>query len=171
MSEYTIRPAREADLDRVTELALALQDHLEACNPGLWQMTELTRANLKGQLAGRLQAPNARALVAEHEQDGVVGVIFGRVAANKSYVPGRAGLVDQAFVRADHRRSGVGTALVAELCQFFAQEGVEALSLRYVIGNDEAAGFWTTLGFAPLIVTTGASRQAVEARIAAMRSG
>jgi GNAT superfamily N-acetyltransferase len=163
MSKYTIRPAREADLDRVAELLLALQDYLETCNRDLWQMTSLARGNLKGQLAGRLNAPSACALVAEHDQDGVIGVIFGRVVTNKSYTPDRAGLVDQAFVRQGHRRAGVGSRLVAELCRFFAQEGVDDLSLRYVVGNQEAAGFWTALGFAPRIITAGASRQVIQA--------
>jgi GNAT superfamily N-acetyltransferase len=162
MSECTIRPAQAADLDRVTELLLALQDYLETCNPDLWQLTSQARANLKGQLAGRLNIPSACALVAEHDQDGVIGVIFGRVVTNRSYTPDRAGLVDQAFVRHDHRRTGVGSRLVAELCRFFAQEGVDDLSLRYVVGNQEAAAFWTALGFAPRIITAGASRHAVQ---------
>jgi ribosomal protein S18 acetylase RimI-like enzyme len=162
---YTIRPAREADLDRLTELGLALQDHLEACNPGLWKMTAEGRANLKGQLAGRLRAAGVRVLVAEHERDGVIGVIYGRIVTNNRYVPFVAGSIDQAFVTADHRRAGVGTRLVAELCRFFAAARVEELTVRYVVDNPEAAGFWTALGFEPRIVTTGASRQAVEDRL------
>jgi GNAT superfamily N-acetyltransferase len=171
MSGYAIRPARKADLDRITELVLALQDYLEACNPDLWQMTGQARANLKGQLAGRLNAAGACALVAEHERDGVVGVISGRVVTNKSYVPERAGLVDQAFVRQDHRRNRVGSLLVAELCRFFAQEGVDDLSLRYVVGNSEAASFWTALGFAPRIVTAGAMRRTIQDRLTQNRKG
>jgi GNAT superfamily N-acetyltransferase len=165
MPHYIVRPAQKADLERIAELALALQDHLEACNPDLWAMTDQTRANLKGQLAGRLNAVGVCALVAVHERDGVVGLIFGRVAANRSYTPERAGLVDQAFVHPDHRRQGVGSLLVAELCRFFAREGVDDLSLRYVVGNDEAAAFWTALGFAPRIVTAGAELQAVQERL------
>jgi GNAT superfamily N-acetyltransferase len=164
MSTYTIRPAREGDLDRITDLVLALQDHLEACNPDLWRMTTATRANLKGQMAGRLNAPNARVLVAEHQMDGVIGVIFGRVVTNKSYTPTRAGLIDQAFVRKEHRGGGVGSQLVAGLCQFFAREGVDDLSLRYVMGNEDATAFWGALGFSPRIVTAGASRQDVQSR-------
>lgn len=163
---YTIRPAQRSDLDRLVELLLALQDHLEAANPDLWRMTPQARANLKGQLASRLTGNNTCTLVAEHNKDGVIGVISGRITRNKSYEPDRAGLVDQAFVQADHRRARVGTRLVAELCRFFAAEGVNDLSLRYVMGNEEATGFWSALGFAPLIVTTGADRQAVEKRLA-----
>jgi GNAT superfamily N-acetyltransferase len=160
--DYTVRPAVHEDLDRVTELLLALQDHLEASNPDLWRMDDEARTNLKGVTAGRLAADKGCALVAEHGVDGVVGVIFGRVVTNNRYDPPRAGVVDQAFVRADHRRRGVATLLVRAVCAFFAQQDVEDLSLRYVAGNVEAAAFWTALGFVPRIVTTGASRGVVE---------
>ncbi len=163
---YHIRPAQASDLDRLVELLLALQDHVESANPNLWRMKPEARGNLKGQIAGRLEADNACALVAQHEEDGVIGVIFGRVAINNRYVPSRAGQVDQVFVRTDHRRAGVGSRLLAELCRFFATEEVEDISLRYVAGNEEAAGFWRAVGFLPRIITTGANRQEVEGQLA-----
>jgi GNAT superfamily N-acetyltransferase len=162
---YSIRPAEKADLDRLVELLLALQDHLEAANPGLWRMREESRANLKGKIASRLDAANSLTLVAEHEQYGVVGLISGRIATNNHYDPPLAGLVDQAFVRQDHRRRAVASRLVAELCRFFAANGVEDLSLRYVVGNDEAEAFWSALGFTPRILTAGARRSEIQARL------
>jgi len=42
---------------------------------------------------------------------------------------------------------------------------VDDLSLRYAPGNAEATGFWNALGFAPRIVTAGASLQKVESRL------
>jgi len=163
--DYTIRPAQRADLDRLAGLQLALQDHLEAANPNLWRMSDQTRAQIKSQLAARLAAAGGCVLVAEHIEDGVVGVIYGRAVTNKGYTPSRTGMVDQAFVEPQHRRRGVGARLVAGLCRFFAGQGIEDLSLRYVTGNDEAVGFWAALGFTPRIVTAGASRQVVEARV------
>ncbi len=162
---YTIRPAQKTDLDRLTELLLALQDHVEASNSDLWRMSPESRGNLKGQIAARLRAESSCALVAEHEEDGVVGVVFGRIISNKRYTPSQAGQIDQAFVRTDHRRGGVGSCLVAELCRFFAAEGVADISLRYVVGNEEASRFWKALGFAPRIVTVGAERRTVETRL------
>jgi GNAT superfamily N-acetyltransferase len=160
--DYTIRPAQRIDLDRLSTLQLALQDHLEASNPNLWRMSDQTRAQLKGQIAARLAALDGCVLVAEHIEDGVVGVIYGRVVTNKGYTPSRTGMVDQAFVQSQHRRRGVGARLVAELCRFFAEQGIEDISLRYVAGNEEAAGFWAALGLTPRIVTVGASRRVVE---------
>ena len=159
---YAIRPAQPSDLDHLVALHQELQDHLETSNLGLWRMTTASRGHFKRQLAARLQATNSCALVAEHESDGVVGMISGRIVTNSSYTPTRTGTVDQAFVRVDHRRKGVGSQLVAAMCDWFAVQGVEDLSLRYVHGNTEAAGFWTALGFTPRIVIVGAHRQTVE---------
>jgi GNAT superfamily N-acetyltransferase len=164
-TQYTIRPARRTDLDRLAEMFLSLQDHVEAANPSLWHMKAEARHNIKGQIASRLTADETRLLVAEHDGDGVVGLISGRIAANKSYVPERVGLVDQIFVLPGHRRAGVGSRLVAEICHFFAEQGVDDISLRYVVGNEAAAGFWTALGFSPRIVTAGVTRQVVEKRV------
>lgn len=166
---YTIRRAQAFDLDPVCELALALQDHLESVNPDVWRMSLEARGNLKGTIAARLKATGSCALVAEHATDGVVGVIFGRIIANNRYMPSQAGQVDQAFVRANHRRAGVGSMLLRELCRFFVANQVEELTLRYVEGNEEATRFWGAMGFAPRIVTVGASLQIVEAKLARRR--
>lgn len=147
------------------QLLLALQKHVEACNPDLWRMRSDARRNLKGQIAGRLKAEDSCALVAEHDEDGVVGVIFGRIIVNKRYIPSRSGQVDQVFVCAEHRRCGIGSQLVAMLCRFFAAEDVDQLSLRYVQGNQGAVRFWTALGFSPRIVTAGAGRLTIEERL------
>jgi GNAT superfamily N-acetyltransferase len=160
--QYSLRPAQEADLDRLIELLLALQDWIEASNPDLWRMKPEARHNLKGQVGARLKAANGCALVAEHDEDGIVGVIFGRIVINNRYTPSQAGQIDQAFVRADHRRGGIGSRLVALLCRFFASEGVEDITLRYVEGNAEADAFWSALGFSPRIITAGAGRGMLE---------
>jgi GNAT superfamily N-acetyltransferase len=162
---YVIRPAHVADLDRLEELLLALQDHIERANAELWRMVPVGREGLRAQIANRIGAAVSAAVVADHRDDGVVGVVFGRVVANHRYEPPLAGLVDQAFVRQDHRRRGVASRLVAEVCRFFAELGAADISLRYVIGNDEAAGFWQALGFVPRIVTAGAALETIQARL------
>ncbi|MCL7452358.1 MAG: GNAT family N-acetyltransferase [Anaerolineae bacterium] len=161
--EYSVRLAQSTDIDRLVELLLALQGHIEGSNPTLWQMTAEARANLRGQVVSRLSAENGCAVVAAHSQAGLVGMAFGRVVTNHRYRPSRAGLIDQLYVDPGHRRRGIGQRLVSELCGFFARQGVDDLSLRYVVGNAEAAAFWTALGFEPRIVTAGASRRQVEA--------
>ncbi len=162
-ADYTIRPAQRSDLDRLAALQLALQDHLEASNPDLWRMSDQTRAQLKGQLAARLAAPEGCVLVAEHAEDGVVGVIYGRVVTNKGYVPSRTGMVDQAFVQPQHRRRGVGARLVAETVPLSLPRKVwmtSPFATSPATNRQPPSG--QPLGFTPRIVTVGASRQVVE---------
>jgi GNAT superfamily N-acetyltransferase len=167
---YTVRDAERTDLQSLTALLLALQDHLEASNPELWRMQPGARGQLKGQFATRLEAAGCCVLVAEHPKAGVVGVAFGRIITNNRYTPAKAGLVDQVIVHPDHRRRGIGTRLLAGLCEFFATADIADLSLRYVVGNDAAAAFWAAMGFRPRIVTTGAKRLEVQYRLAEMKA-
>jgi ribosomal protein S18 acetylase RimI-like enzyme len=177
MPGYAVRPPVTADLDALLELHWMLQDHLEGANPQLWTVTAEARRNLRGQLAARLRAAESCCVVAiparvlpasplpSSEQ--VVGMAFGRLVLNKSYTPARTGSIDQLFVHPEHRRRGLGSCLVGELCRFFAALAVDDISLRYVHGNQEAAAFWQAIGFAPRIVTVGANLAVVMARLAA----
>jgi L-amino acid N-acyltransferase YncA len=168
---YAIRPAREADLVRLVELLLILQDHIEASNADLWRMKAQARERLRGQLAARLAAADVCVLVAEHAEAGVVGTISGRTVTNKRYTPALTGMVDQIVVQEGHRRVGVGSRLVAGLCSFFAEQGVDDISLRYVAGNEEAMRFWNSLGFSKRIVIVGAKRRVLEARLELLDGG
>jgi ribosomal protein S18 acetylase RimI-like enzyme len=162
---YTIRRAQPADVSCLLELRRELQDHMEGANPDLWRMTAEARGGLRSRIAGRLKDARACVLVAEHRDDGVVGLVSGRIVTNKRYTPSRAGIVDQAYVRPKHRRRGLGSRLVSELCRFFSAEGVTDITLRFVAGNEQAAGFWTALGFAPRIVIAGAGLDATRSRL------
>ncbi len=164
-SDYIIRPAAPTDLDRLVALVLALQRHVEMSDPALWRLTEQAQKDLPERLAARLDDAVTRILVAEHRRDGVVGVLVGRVMADERYIPARMGFIEQVFVAEGHRRQGVGVRLVAEICRFFAERGVDDISLRYAVGNEGAVRFWAALGFAPRIVTAGTTRQALAARL------
>jgi GNAT superfamily N-acetyltransferase len=166
-NSYIIRPARAADLNQLEELLLALQDHVEGANTALWRMRPEGREGMRAQIANRIALAANTAVVAEHAADGVVAIVFGRVVANHRYEPPLAGLVDQLYVRPNHRRRGVASRLIAEICRFFAEQGVGDISLRYAVGNDEATRFWQALGFAPRIVISGAALETIQARLLA----
>jgi ribosomal protein S18 acetylase RimI-like enzyme len=156
MSDYHYRRAEACDLESVYALYLALQDHLEAADPDLWRMTPAARQRLRGQLAARLSARESCALVAEHEQQSVVAMILGRIVTNNHYLPARSGSIDQLYVHPAHRRQGIGSQLVAGVWRFFLDHGVEDVALRTMAGNEQAAAFWSALGFTPRILTLGA---------------
>jgi ribosomal protein S18 acetylase RimI-like enzyme len=59
------------------------------------------------------------------------------------------------YVVEQFRRKGVGRRLMKELCKFFSSNKTEDLTVRYIIGNKEAKGFWRKLGFESIIMTSG----------------
>ena len=57
------------------------------------------------------------------------------------------------YVDSNFRRKAVGALLIRRVCEFFDSEGVEDVTLWYIIGNEEAERFWGKLGFRPVITT------------------
>ncbi|MBO3803684.1 MAG: hypothetical protein JTT11_07450, partial [Candidatus Brockarchaeota archaeon] len=58
-----------------------------------------------------------------------------------------------------------GKRLVKGLCRFFRQEGVEEVTVRYAVGNEEAEGFWKGLGFKPVIIAANTRLEELARRL------
>jgi GNAT superfamily N-acetyltransferase len=74
------------------------------------------------------------------------------------------------WVAPEHRRHGVGAALVARVAEHARGEGARELRLWVVVGNEEATAFYGRLGFAPTGATEphsdGSGRREMEMRLA-----
>lgn len=165
MFDCTIREATEGDLEVLLALRLALQAHLERCNPSLWRISPEGKLRSKEMLTQLLQEEDSTILVAVDADQRIVGMIAGQVRQQHGYIPQIVGSVHWLFVGEAYRRRGIGRALVARLLAFFVAKGAEEITLRYVIGNVEAERFWIKLGFEPRIITAGTSLQALAARL------
>jgi ribosomal protein S18 acetylase RimI-like enzyme len=163
MSELLIRKAVPSDARRLVELRLFLQQHCEESNPSIWRITREGRALLKQKVEGNLLERNSQVLVAEVYGE-VVGFAHGEVTHRTDYLPKSVGSISTLYVIKRFRRRGIGTRLVKELCKVLRLEGAEQVTLRYIIGNKEAEGFWNNLGFKPIITTVDAHPKEVESR-------
>ena len=167
LSNWTIREANESDIDRLIELRLALQDLMEQRNSRIWRLSAQGREGAREHLSQIFPDENAVIFVAVSDDGEIVGMIIGRIDTNVEYVPSTAGAISLLFVSESWRRRGVGSGLVMRLYQFFASHGIEAISARYVVGNDEAVKFWTKLGFQPIIITASNRLSDLQQTIAA----
>jgi GNAT superfamily N-acetyltransferase len=61
--------------------------------------------------------------------------------------PTRYAYVSSAYVRPEHRRAGVLTALLAAVAKWAAEKGLDQLRLHNVAGSESAEGAWSALGF------------------------
>jgi len=166
MSGWAIRHAREGDLEAMASMRVALQELMAQRNPASWRTTTAAVEHAHAELQGWLRDPDYLLLVASAEDGAPVAMAAGRVERQPDVRPAVVGHIRRVYVAEGWRHQGVGKALVAQLCRFFAARGVEEVTLRYVSGNEEGERFWASLGFAPRIITAGVALAEVETRLA-----
>ncbi|MFQ6044226.1 MAG: GNAT family N-acetyltransferase, partial [Candidatus Poribacteria bacterium] len=165
MKPYSIRVAKESDIDCLIDMKFALQTHLEKSNPDIWRLSDEGKEQFKEQFIELFSDPDVQVLLALNDKGEAIGMVVGRIHRNPKYIPNISGSVELLFVKEEYRKRGVGTELVLTLCEFFSSQGAEDISVRYVVGNREAEEFWTRLGFQPRIVTAGVKQQRILEKI------
>lgn len=164
MNSLLIRNAKSSDLEKLVELWLSLQQHAEKSNPLIWRITNEGKSLLRQKFEKALRNSNSRIVVAEMSGE-VMGFAYGQVLHRTDYLPKSVGTIASIYVAKNFRRRGVGKRLVKKLCQFFIEEKVEQITLRYMIGNIEAEGFWSKLKFEPIITTASISPEELKERL------
>ena len=119
-----------------------------------WPMPDLGPEHLEGKLV----------LVAEDEGE-IIGFAFGDTATH-----GRAHL-NVAFVRAENRRQGVASALVAEFAARALAAGSEHVTLDVDATNEVGQLAWQRLGFTEFSKRLSAPAAALEARTGPAEKG
>jgi ribosomal protein S18 acetylase RimI-like enzyme len=152
MANPLIRKATRSDIEKLVGLRLLLQQHCEESNSLIWRLTDEGKALLRQKVENGLADRNSHILVAELNGE-IVGSAHGEVIHRTDYWPKTVGSISTVYVVGKFRRKGVGALLVKKLCEFFDAEGVEDVTLRYIVGNKEAEGLWKKLGFRQVITT------------------
>jgi len=164
MDNLTIRRAASSDVERIVELELLLQEHAEKSNPLVWRITREGKKLLKQKVENDLADSNIHVLLAEADGE-IIGYVQGEVIRRSDHVPKIVGHISLMYIVKESRRKGVGRRLMKELCKFFSSNKVEDLTVRYVIGNKEAEGFWRKLGFEPIITTSSTNPNELDSKL------
>jgi ribosomal protein S18 acetylase RimI-like enzyme len=108
----------------------------------LWELSEGMSAPGRQEVERKLERDPQLFLVAEDDSSppAMLGVVIG------SY-DGRRGWVFRLAVAPDHRRRGIGSALVSELERRFVEMGVDRIRVLTVRDNVPACEFWEELGY------------------------
>ena len=167
MDTLTIRRAATSDVKRIVELRLLSQEHAEKSNPLIWRITEEGKKLLKQKVENDLANSNVQVLLAEADGE-VIGYVQGEVTRRSDHMPRTVGQVSLMYVVKQFRRKGVGRRLVKELCKFFNSNKAEDLTVRYIIGNKEAEGFWRKLGFESIITTSSTYPKELDSKLKVM---
>jgi GNAT superfamily N-acetyltransferase len=132
-----IRPARPHEAEEVAALFNAINS-LDEGGPVVTMTGDHVRRHLLG--------PNPLSILRVAEADGVLaGFVTGNIVFDSTRAAGGCILVDL-YVRPEHRRRGIGRALVAALAAETRAAGALCLWWGVDDGDDEATAFYTALG-------------------------
>lgn len=94
------------------------------------------------------------AFIAEEPEGTRIGCIFGGIGPSNlpMSVPGTIGTISLCWVDPEHRRTGIGRALLAEMEKWFRARNIHHLEVAFMAKNDTAREAWTHLGFTPFRV-------------------
>ena len=142
-----IRSARASDRGAILSLWLDLIEHHRRLDPGYPSLPG-ARERLLAEIARGLRMNSCCIGMAEAEGK-PIGFVFAEVC--RSDRPAQAGAgeswIHELYVDPDWRQRGVGDALVKHADAFFRERGVDSLSVRVEVANQDATRFWAARGF------------------------
>jgi ribosomal protein S18 acetylase RimI-like enzyme len=154
--KITLRDASENDLDALVEMRVALQKHLETRDPEIWKFSRRGYEIAPLEVKARLRSKASFMGVAENENGLIVGMIMAEAAHDEYRNPERFGHIHWVYVKEDCRCRGLGCSLVKMALNFFSRQGIEQITIGYVVNNPEAHAFWDKLGFVARVTHSSA---------------
>jgi RimJ/RimL family protein N-acetyltransferase len=136
-----VRPAHPADAEGLAKLGHAVGSEPEGwlVSTNGWRDASDERRYLRA----IRRYPNAAVYVAEED-----GAIVGRLSIARDQHPASRHVADLGLmVAADHRRRGVGTALLEAAVEWARQAGVRKLELHVFPWNEAAIALYDRFGF------------------------
>ena len=163
---YEICSATSEDVDELSRMRVALQEHLHKSNASLFAMSEAATSSLSSQYLSYLKDPDVQVVVTRKEQSRLLcGMAVGRVIIREDTDPGRFGRIDDVWVDQEYRRKGICRRMVNQLLQHFEERSVQSIVLEYIVGNRESETIWHQFGFCPVITTAVANLSMVRERV------
>jgi len=158
-----IRDAVKADRDEIVFMMNRFQDHMESCNPNIWHITVHGRDAIPDRVDDMLSGIR-KTFIAEMSKY-IIGFAHCHVERRLNYYPGTVGYLDMLYVKKNNRREGGASRLIRRVCNYFTNEHVLEVNLRYVVDNVEAETLWSSLGFKPVIITVNVNLEVLKNKI------
>ena len=163
-SAYAVRAATSADIAAVSRLAAELVRYHHALDPSRFLLLEPIEKGYARFLASELKNPNVILLAAERAATGeIVGYAYGRLEPRDWNMLLEAhGALHDVLVTKEARKSGLGEALVKEMCDRLEALGAPRVVLHTAVQNEGAQALFEKIGFRRTMIemtrdrTTGA---------------
>lgn len=150
MEAIPIRTARRADIPMLVALWGAMAEENARLDPRLAVHPD-AREHMARSFAAWVEDDRRTVQVAEESRRLVVGFAAGVLSTGDGLrEPVLFGQVTDCFVAPARRRRGTGRRLVGRVHDLLKERGAQVVRLQYVVRNEAARAFWTSLGYEPV---------------------
>jgi ribosomal protein S18 acetylase RimI-like enzyme len=159
---FTVRSATQGDLAGVARLAADLVRYHHSVDPTRYlRIEEPIEEGYAKFLASELANPRAVVLAAElTSKPGIVGYAYGRLEPRDWNMLLEAhGALHDILVSSDARGSGIGAALVREVCARLEALGAPRVVLHTAVQNEGAQALFERAGFRRTMIEMTRDRQ------------
>lgn len=136
-----IEPATTADVDDLTELWVDLAH--DQCKYGSHLLPTANRERIRNSIARHIVSGG---LLVARTSDVVGFVMFGLETGSYEQDVSR-GVIQNLYVRPDHRDEGIGTRLLTAAEARLASAGADVVSLNAMVENEAARRFYRRHGY------------------------
>lgn len=152
MSDVIVRPAVEADLAQVAQLAGQLVRMHHETDPARFLLVDRVEEGYARWFAQELTRAQAVVLVAARPAE-VVGYAYGALEGRDwNMLLDAHGAIHDVFVASSARRAGVGHALVSALAAALEKLGAPRIVLSTMVSNEAAQRVFRACGFRPTML-------------------
>lgn len=139
-----IRTATNDDADTVTDLWLDLAGGQRSYGSHI--LAEENRSTAREAVFKHVVADELTVAI---EDDEILGFVMFAVESSDYAQDTSRGLVRNIYVAPDHRRQGIGTALLKDAERRLRDRGVDRLALEVMAENESARRFYQRHGYTP----------------------
>lgn len=148
LRDVLFRSWTRGDIPMIARMARDLYHYIESIDP-VWRTSPVAEDLLRAHLTDLYTKRYAMTYLACSGVE-LVGFITGTVVHRPPVLlPHRDGLVDNAYVRPEWRRKGIGSRLCRMLLDWFVRQEIREVRIHYQVSNRAAAAFWEKMGFRP----------------------
>jgi len=145
-----IRPVKESDLKALVALNREVQGLHAGLRPDVFKSAE--KHDMTDGIAGLLAKAQFRAILAEEGRRPLGYAIYEIREQSETHFKRARHLtyIHQMSVASEHRRKGIGKALLQHIRQQSRDLGIDCIELDFWSANTAARAFYKSLGFMPI---------------------
>ncbi len=153
-NEVEIRPLKEQDIAKVTDLLLRLKK-LNGEFDSIFNVADDAKSDAERHLKSMVEDKESRIALVADRGGKLVGIISVNLLKRSYYVPETEARIVEFYVMPEVRRTGAGKLLIDRVYEELKERGIKLVTAEFPALNPIALNFYKDLGFREIVDVYG----------------